>query len=308
MKLRPGTLGDVETFARLMNSYHTTLRGEPLWEQDELAAELLTPVNEPVTSDRYIEVDGDAVAAIHTNCPPPYSLARLYLAAPFLPDRLEHSRTLLNSGLRLVRAKPEIRGDARLQIAVPSEDPDLIQLVRDIGFAVTQRVYILEASTHGRSEPEWPDGLDVATLNTDSKQDMADAVTVFDAAFPPGSGGWRMERPEFEHMLYRDPTAIPGLSLLVRDASGPVGLATNFRDTTRELTGNVVHLGVMPHARRRGIGTALLEESFRRFHGRGWSHARLATFTNPRGNQLGLFESVGMHPLFHSEVLERAAF
>jgi GNAT superfamily N-acetyltransferase len=308
MKLRPGTLGDVETFARLINSYHTTLRGEQLWEQDELAAELLTPVNEPVTSDRYIEVEGDAVAAIHTNCPPPYALAKLYLAAPFLPDRLEHSRTLLNSGLRLVRAKPEIRSDARVQIAIPSEDPELIRLIRDLGFAVSQRVYSLEASTQNRAEPHWPEGLDVATLNTDSKQDMADAVAVFDAAFPPGSGGWRMERSEFEHMLYRDPTAIPGLSLLVRDASGPVGLATNFRDTTRELTGNVVHLGVVPRARHRGIGKALLEESFRRFHGRGWLHARLATYTSPRRNQLGLFESVGMRALFHSEVLERAAF
>jgi len=308
MKLRPGTLGDVETFARLMNSYHMTLRGEHLWEQDELAAELLTPVNEPVTSDRYIEVQGEAVAAIHTNCPPPYTLAKLYVAAPFLPDRLEHSRTLLNSGLRLVRSKPDIHSHARVQIAVPSEDPDLIRLVRDIGFAVTQRVYMLEASTQDRPEPRWPTGLDVATLNTDSKQDMIDAITVFDAAFPPGSGGWRMERPEFEHMLYRDPTALPGLSLLARDASGPVGLATNFRDTTRELTGNVVHLGVVPRARNRGTGKALLEESFRRFQGRGWSHARLATYTKPRGNQLGIFERVGLHPLFHSEVLERAAF
>src|SRR5215207_1709419 len=208
MKLRPGTLGDVETFARLMNSYHLTLRGERLWEQDELAAELLTPVNEPVTSDRYIEVDGEAVAAIHTNCPPPYALARLYLAAPHFPDRLEHSRTLLNSALRLILAKPEVRDDVRVQIAVPSEDPDLIRLVRDIGFAVTQRVFTLEAARESRPEPRWPTGLDVSTLNTDSKQDMADAVTVFDAAFPPGSGGWRMERREFEHMLYRDPTAI----------------------------------------------------------------------------------------------------
>ena len=308
MRLRPGTLGDVDTFAHLMNGYHLTLRGEVLWDRDELAAELLTPVNEPVTSDRYIEVDGEAVAALHTNCPPPYSLARLYLAAPFIPGRLDHSRMLLDSGIRLLRGKAEIREDAVAQIAIPAEDPDLIALVQDLGFTSHRRVYMLEATTSDRTEPAWSDGLEVATLDLDQKRDLEDAFAVFDAAFPAGSGGWRMERSEFEHMLYRDPTSVPGLSILVRDASGPVGLTTNFKDTTREQTGNVVHVGVVPRARRRGIGQAMLEESFRRFNARGWGHARLATFTKPRAAGLGVFERVGMYPLFHSEVFVRNVF
>jgi GNAT superfamily N-acetyltransferase len=94
--------------------------------------------------------------------------------------------------------------------------------------------------------------------------------------------------------------------LIARKAREPIGVATNFRDTTREQTGNVVHLGVVPKAQHQGLGRALLEESFRRFYAIGWSHARLATFTDIDGNGLQLFEGVGMYRLFHSEVLTRS--
>ena len=246
MKLRSGTIDDIDVFARLMNGYHRTLRGEDLWERDELAAELLSPVNDPVTSDRYIEVDGEPVAALHTNFAHPYSLARLYLAAPFFPDRLEHSRTLIESGLRLLGGNPGIRENAIAQIAIPAEDPDLIGLLRDLRFRPVRRVYMLEATIDNVSEPRWPSDVEVASLDLSSDQDLTEGFTAFNAAFPPGSGGWRMEFEEFVHMLRRDPTAMPGLSLIARKGRSPVGLATNFRDTTREETGNVVHLGVVP--------------------------------------------------------------
>jgi GNAT superfamily N-acetyltransferase len=306
MRLRPGTIDDVDVFARLMNGYHRTLRGEVLWERDELAAELLSPVNDPVTSDRYIEVDGEPVAALHTNFPHPYALARLYLAPPFFPDRVHNSRVLIESGLRLLKSRAGIREDAKVQIAIPAEDPDLIRLVRELGFRPERRVYMLEATTENASEPVWPEGVVVAPIDLSSDQDVTDGFAVFNAAFPPGSGGWRMEFEEYVHMLRRDPTAVPGLSLIARKAREPIGVATNFRDTTREQTGNVVHLGVVPKAQHQGLGRALLEESFRRFYAIGWSHARLATFTDIDGNGLQLFEGVGMYRLFHSEVLTRS--
>jgi GNAT superfamily N-acetyltransferase len=164
---------------------------------------------------------------------------------------------------------------------------------------------MLEASTEHASEPIWPEGVGVRPLDLSSDQDVTDGFAVFNAAFPPGSGGWRMEFEEFVHMLRRDPTAVPGLSLIARVGVDPVAVATNFRDTTREHTGNVVHLGVVPAARHRGLGHNMLEESFRRFFAIGWSHARLATFTEPDGHGLQLFERVGMYPLFHSEVFTR---
>ena len=306
MRLRPGTIDDVDAFARLMNGYHRTLRGEVLWERDELAAELLSPVNDPVTSDRYVEVDGEPVAAVHTNFPHPYTLARLYLASPFFPDRMHHSRVLIESGLRLLKASPGIRDGARAQIAIPAEDPELIGLVRELGFTPSRRVHMLEATTTDLPNPVWPDAISVAPLDLASDQDVTDGFTAFNAAFPPDSGGWRMEFEEFVHMLRRDPTAVPGLSLIARKAGKPVGIVTNFRDTTREETGNVVHVGVAPGARHQGLGRALLQESFRKFHKLGWSHARLAVFTDVAGNGLELFEGVGMYRLFHSEVFSRS--
>jgi GNAT superfamily N-acetyltransferase len=291
-----------------MNGYHLALRGEVLWERDELAAELLSPVNDPVTSDRYVEADGEPVAALHTNLAPPYSLARLYLAAPFTPGRLDYCRTLLNSGLRMLRSRSEIAADAVEQLVIPAEDAELMELVTELGFKPVRRVFTLEASTADIPEPRWPDDVQVSTLDLESDSDIEDAYEAFDAAFPPGSGGWRMEHDEFVHLLRRDPTALPGLSLVVRDAFGPIGLATNFRDTTRRLTGNIVHIGVAPRAQGRGIGLALLHESFRRFHARGWQHVRLATFVERDPGSPDLFDKVGMYPLFYSEVFVRPIF
>jgi hypothetical protein len=60
--------------------------------------------------------------------------------------------------------------------------------------------------------------------------------------------------------------------------------------------------------RNQGVGTALLNESFRRFREHGWTYARASSFTGRSSADLRLFESVGMRPLFHSEVLMRPLF
>ena len=110
----------------------------------------------------------------------------------------------------------------------------------ELGFTPARRVHMLEGTTTDVPKPVWPGDMTVAPLDLASDQDLTDGFTAFNAAFPPDSGGWRMEIEEYVHMLRRDPTAVPGLSLIARKAGSPVGVATNFRDTTREETGNVV--------------------------------------------------------------------
>jgi GNAT superfamily N-acetyltransferase len=57
-------------------------------------------------------------------------------------------------------------------------------------------------------------------------------------------------------------------------------------------------LGVVPDMRRRGLGRALLAESYQRFQQHGWSHARLATIVGQRSSDLGFFQSAHLEPIY----------
>ena len=58
MRLRPGSSRDVATFTRLSNAQSQWLRGEDSWQEDELAAILISATGEPADNDRYLEVGG----------------------------------------------------------------------------------------------------------------------------------------------------------------------------------------------------------------------------------------------------------
>ena len=108
MRLRTGTVADVETFARLVNSHHQWLRSEDLWDLNELAALLVSPSSDPVRYDRYLEVAGVPVAALHTHSSSPYEKASFLLACPPQENRLANARYLLEAGLRLLRGRAEM--------------------------------------------------------------------------------------------------------------------------------------------------------------------------------------------------------
>jgi len=299
---------DVATFAELMNRYHQWLRGENLWDVDELRATLLSPNSDPVNNDRYLDLDGVAVAAIHTHLAEPFDRAHLYLAAPPTPARLGHARTLIDSGIRLLRSNKNATAGTRIDIAVPAEDAELQSLVASLGFAATRHVYILEAETGEIPPAVWPSSVSVRTLDLDSTPDIEASFAVFNEAFPPGQEGWRMEHDDYVHMLTTDPTAVSHLSTIVEDEQGAVAACLNFRDTTQANTGHIVMVGVRASARRQGIGTAMLLDAFERFRTKGWTHARLGTFTGRDSADLRLFKSVGMTPRYRSDLLVRPLF
>jgi len=309
VRLRPGAMRDVATFADLMNRYHQWLRGENLWDVDELRATLLSPNSDPVNNDRYLDLDGVAVAAIHTHLAEPFDRAHLYLAAPPTPARLEHARTLIESGIRLLRSNKDATAETQVDIAIPAEDAELQTLVASLGFAAVRRVYILEGPTAESPPPDWPITLSIRTLDLDSTRDIEASYSVFDETFPPGEESWRMEHDEYVHMLTNDPTAVSHLSTLVESEQGVVLAAClNFRDTTQANTGHIVMVGVRTPIRRQGIGKALLLDAFERFRAKGWTHARLGTFTGDDSADLRLYKSVGMVPLYRTDVLTSPLF
>ena len=96
----------------------------------------------------------------------------------------------------------------------------------------------------------------------------------------------------------------PTLWFLVRDGDEVAAVVRN--DPNRHGGGYVGALGVRRAWRGRGLGRALLQESFREFHRRGMPRATLGVDAeNPTG-ATALYESVGMRVISETVVYEKA--
>jgi GNAT superfamily N-acetyltransferase len=308
MKLRSGTSRDVEIFTRLVNEQHQWLRHENLWEVDELAAILISPTAEPADNDRYLEVAGEAVAAVHVHVTAPFDKGTVSLALPPSANRAEYARTLIEAASRIVQTHRNVTPDAKLQMDVPGEDGELVAVAENLGFRAIQKTTILEGDILDAPAARWPEGTDVASFSV--TRDLADGYIVVREAFPPRLGGWHLSEEDYVYSTENDPTALPGLSLIVRDSDGPIGVALNFVDTTQVSTGLVGILGVLRRRQREGIGRAMLLETFDRFRARGWSHARLATVLGMDldDTDYGLFTSVGLRPIYDNLAMVRGVY
>jgi mycothiol synthase len=108
--------------------------------------------------------------------------------------------------------------------------------------------------------------------------------------------GWEGREPNtFEdwHAKFFDREEVrPELQVLAVDVDRIVGVAINY-DYAEDVEGWVQQLAVEETHRGRGIGRALLQESFRRFYAIGRRACGVAT--DSRTGALGLYEHVGMH-------------
>jgi len=307
MRIRPGSVGDFPTFARLLNEHNVQLRGENLWEVDELAATLISATGAPVDNDRYIEIEGIPVAAIHAHLSEPYTLGTFTLAAPVHERRSGYVRLLLQAGERILHAHQESRPGMVFEVAVPAEDEALLTMVQAAGYHLVYRMTTLEADVFDAPAAHPPSGIAITTF--DVATDLEDGYRVVEASFPPALGEWHLSRRDYEYVQLNDPTALPGLSLIARDELGPVAIALNYRDTMQPSSGFIGSLAVLPRRRHEGIGTAMGLASFERFRGHGWHHARLTTVfaLDESGDGHRFYSTLGMRPIFEDLVLRKGA-
>jgi ribosomal protein S18 acetylase RimI-like enzyme len=310
LSIRPGTVGDAETFTRLANDHHEAFTGEPLWSLEEMRAVLVTATADPTRDDRYVERDGETIAGFHTRCYEPFDVGRIDLAIPLQKDRSAIVGMLVDSAIRVLKGRPRILPEAIAQATVPTEDQELLHVMRDHGFDLTGRLALLEIPVSGPPHPPVSHELTIKTF--DVSQHLDDGFSILDQSFPTAGSNWYLVRDDFEHMMRNDPTALTGLSLMAYRGAEPVGVCVNFVDTMRPLAGHIGMLGVARSARRQGVGRALFFESLTRFAERGWTHARLTTITPASGvggeDAGGFFRSVGMTTVYDHDIVSRPLF
>lgn len=187
------------------------------------------------------------------------------------------------------------RADGRDSVGqtVSDKRTDAVALFTEHGYEAGHTAWALRIDLDDEPPPtpSLPEGL--AFRDFRPGEDDRAIFDVIDVAFDEWddreSHGFDNWAPAF---LHRD-EVVPGLVPLVVDGDRIVGVALNYHyGLDDDVEGWTQQLAVDREHRGRGLGRALLQESFRRFHGMGYRRAGLST--DSRTGALGLYEHVGM--------------
>lgn len=148
-------------------------------------------------------------------------------------------------------------------------------------------------------QPSWPPGLELRPL--DPVRDGPQVQAAIDEAFAREWGYSRRPYDEWFQKVLGVPRFDPELCLVVWDGDELAAVSINYPKRMGNW-GWIGTLAVRPPWRRRGLGLALLLESFRRFHGRGERVVALGVDAeNPTG-ATRLYERAGMGVLWRADV------
>jgi mycothiol synthase len=150
--------------------------------------------------------------------------------------------------------------------------------------------------------PAWPEGVELRPFDAEAHGRLlhaADAV-----AFAHEWGHREQPYDEWRKRVLEVPRFAPELVVVAWDGDDVAGFSLNYEKRMGDW-GWVGVLGVMPAWRRRGLGLALLRESFGRFLARGETVAALGVDSeNPTG-ATRLYERAGMRVLWRADVWEK---
>ena len=187
------------------------------------------------------------------------------------------------------------RADGRDSVGQTVSDrrTDAAELFRTHGYEVGHTSWALriELGEEAPASPELPAGL--AFRDYRPGEDDRAIYEVIDTAFDEWQGRESHGFDNWAPAFLRRAEVVPSLVPLVVDGERIVGVALNYHyGLSDDTEGWTQQLAVDAAYRGRGLGRALLRESFRRFHGVGYRRCGLST--DSRTGALGLYEHVGM--------------
>jgi mycothiol synthase len=202
------------------------------------------------------------------------------------------------------RAEERARTEGRvqkLQTFCLAPDEDARRLFAQHGFAEARRYYrMLIELEEAPQEPEWPDGLRVATFREE------DAQAFYDALGESFADEWNFVQEPYDEWRERrlsGPDFDPTLWFLVWDGGEVAAL---LRGERRGEQGWIGSLGVRPAWRKRGLGLALLRHTFADWYRRGVTTVALGVDAENSSGATRLYERAGMHVGYAAIVFQKA--
>jgi mycothiol synthase len=298
-RLRPPKVDEASDIDRLSAACDAALGAPPSLSED-LIRELWARPRFVLETDAWVVEHGQGVVGYAEVWDT--DLTRLSGFAVVHPD---HTGRGIGSALAALvegRAADKASGDARLFSAALTQDEAAAQLLSGRGYEWARRFWNMEVELESGSQATTPpSGIQLRRLDPES--DLPAAHRILEEAF---EDHWDHSPTSYQEFLDRNvhlDDFDPALWIIAVDGDERVGVLYGTAHTDR---GWVHELGVLRSHRGRGIGTAMLRESFAEFERRGLPRVRLNVDSDNLTGAVSLYERVGMQVVTSYDLWARA--
>ncbi|GAC1422410.1 MAG: GNAT family N-acetyltransferase [Ktedonobacteraceae bacterium] len=304
--LRRPTMDDIESVLHLVQTCEIEREGRPETTLNGLLIEWQSP-NFTLATDAWIVLspEGNAIGFADADHD---QHARIYIGGNVHPDYRGRGIGTHLLQLNTERAHQHIAeapADARVSMLswLNERDSATRYLLEKHDFKPIRSFWRMKIELQkAPPTPQWAEGIAVRTLADDPSLFRA----VFEAdedAFQDHWGHIPNSFEEWEHWTRKREHYDPSLWFLAMD--GDEIAAVSLCEDEKELGGWVQSLGVRRQWRRKGIGEALLYQSFGEFYRRGIHEVYLGVDAASLTGATRLYERVGMHIDRRSDTYEK---
>jgi len=303
LTVRPATIEDLETVFELSYAYDMVQYGEEDLTLEDLRTFWSLPDVNLAEDERLVfDPSGQLVAALHMDqrfftkffahllIRPGYDDQRLGLAL------LEVAETWARE--RMAKADPEAR--ITLNAWIPSTDREGFALYQQAGFADVRRHWRMRIDlTEEPAAPVWPEGLALRPFVPE--RDARAVFEMVDVAFRDHWGSLPHDFEQWKHLTIERADFDPSLWFIACEGEQVAGGAL----CATGAIGWVDTLGILRPWRRRGLGLALLQHTFREFYRRGQRTIGLGVDSQNLTGAVRLYKRAGMYIARESISLEK---
>ena len=278
-RIRPARPEDTEPAYRLFAAWQAAAFGEV-----EIGREMFTSALAGADASFVAETDGGLVghAAVRGNG---------------IDVGVEPAERRRGIGTALLRAIEQAAKEEPLLLTGLSSEPAAAAFAAANGYVKAWEVWLMGVDLPTEvPSPEWPDGVEVRTF----REDDAEAVKeLLDLAYAEEFHHHPVPFAQWRRFMLEDPMFDPEAWFLAVAGDEIVGAALNWDE------GYVKDLVVHPAWRGRGLGKALMLQTFGEFARRGIPRVTLKTDSNNPTGAWRLYERVGMKTERTYEIFER---
>ncbi len=304
--LRRPTMDDIEGILHLTQTCETEFAGRPETTLEDMRLWLQSPDFTLVT-DAWLVLSPEGKVIAFASVDHSHH-ARIFVGGDVHPDyrgRGIGTYLLQLNEERAYQHIAEAPTDVRVSMLTRLDERDdaTRYLLEKHGYKQIRSFWRMKIELHEvPTVPQWAEGITVQTLADDPSLFKA----VFEAdedAFQDHWGHVPMSFEEWEHWTRKSEHYDPSLWFLAMD--GDEIAAVSLCGDEKELGGWVHSLGVRRQWRRKGIGEALLYQSFGEFYKRGIHEVSLGVDAASLTGATRLYQRVGMHIDRRSDTYEK---
>ncbi|MBV9228926.1 MAG: GNAT family N-acetyltransferase [Chloroflexi bacterium] len=304
--VRRPTMDDLKSVYELVNTCDLADNGMPDHTLDELRAYWQSPdINLATDAWTVVNSQGQLVAYADTDSEGHGEIFSFIRVLPEYRNRGLETHLLQQVERRALERVPQAPANVRIALYnwISHSDKTMPHLLEQQGFKQVRSFWRMElAMGEAPGVPEWPESITLRTLR--AGEDERTVFAMMEKAF---QDHWRHTPTTFEQWArwqLREETFDPTLWFLAWEGDELVGGSLCRYEKELDL-GWVGQLAVLRPWRRKGLGMALLLNSFGEFYRRGIYKVGLGVDSQNLTGATRLYERAGMHVALQHDTYEK---